>query len=1233
MAEPTRPRDARTTANTGPTTTQAGENPQGEQNRPFEDEEDEAVAVPKDKGKQRAMPPPTNVMTGRMTRSKSRNEGRPTASETAVVDAAQTMTKTREKARQERRDEENRDRGEYNRPSTERQRAKQAAEHPSRPSAEASTSRQAASTIPEDQQEEEDREEDLVNAVNASLEYLHESQKKLDKYRTLRVREDERFEEMVEISGSLLRGITKAIKKLNLPAEEEERVLGPFKQIGKSPNDRKSEEREETQLTEDDRGSGSQARHGKDRETRLREAGLGDAPAAGRDDENHDDDRRDRGRRENTARSDDNGDRGDRRQVRGGAGGPPDGDDDGSSSDEGADDRRDNRDEREDRNRRRRDNSRRRDTSRHVGMNDSRGRRRELGAGSISMAQPYSAALPIVDRTASNIMRIIERVIESDTSELPPVIKQYKPTPPETYNGEDNVNVYFGWLQNLARYYWIVRLVGAENDELRVYAVGDALGGEAKKWYLSEVMGPNRQKWDWTFLEIILELNRRFVRQATVQLATENYHSVEFKASTGVSGLYTEMMKYATQMVEHPGEYAFRRKFLQELPDEMSNTIMRSRKMTAETHTMDEILEEALAIENADKTARIFHKHKAGRSGNSASSNVRLSGTGGNPRVVNANSTTNRSMVNRGGGRFVRRNPMTTRVEANKSATRDNANNDIAPTGGSASAAGQRQATAPITRRTTERTVDMSKIQCFKCKEFGHYASAHDRGELRAMDVETAVDEGETESSEDTGEGAPPEEEGLEGEQYNDVYEDELEAYEMEDQFYDAEGDELTFAPMRVEDDDEDDIIAMDPSEVDQEESEDELHEVMHDEEHAPLVEGHPEHDAEAMRLSIRGLNNVMAQFLMNDHIDANPRREPIEDVVVDDRARLYFRNRVDEEHVEFLSDAVMRLMQDVHGMRTDLMHIWWAMDNGASTNELANIVARTRRREERRVTSGRESLSGRLSEEAAFELRDTQSRHRNVLGNRPTVFQLAARQLMTEIEEEMGPNVTDDDMPGLVDLNSDGEEVPVANGTARSDASEGNSDSGSDHASVDLRGMRTVEAGPQLNSMSEVQGQRAAMRVTSQSHPRPSNPSTCMTIHVMVNGLKGVALIDTGSSINAISPAFACVANLEAFPLEKPVGLQLGCVGSRSKINYGMNQRIQMEGIEITTYFDVVNLDHYDLVLGIPFLRTQKVVLHFGEGSLRVGSQDVPTLTKEERRISNNARERAKRGTGPRTV
>ena len=172
------------------------------------------------------------------------------------------------------------------------------------------------------------------------------------------------------------------------------------------------------------------------------------------------------------------------------------------------------------------------------------------------------------------------------------------------------------------------------------------------------------------------------------------------------------------------------------------------------------------------------------------------------------------------------------------------------------------------------------------------------------------------------------------------------------------------------------------------------------------------------------------------------------------------------------------------------------------------------------------------------------------------------------------------------------------------------------DTAEESFQAMRVVadepSEGERLHAMGEAKGQRAAMRVTSQARPRPQVRIPCITVEGEVNGLKGKILLDSGSTINAISPSFAAVANITAFPLENPVGLQLGCVGSRSKINFGISTRLTLGAQEHDTYFDVVNLDHFDMVLGMPFLKQKGVTIEFAESMVRVGQVQVPTLRGE---------------------
>ena len=76
------------------------------------------------------------------------------------------------------------------------------------------------------------------------------------------------------------------------------------------------------------------------------------------------------------------------------------------------------------------------------------------------------------------------------------------------------------------------------------------------------------------------------------------------------------------------------------------------------------------------------------------------------------------------------------------------------------------------------------------------------------------------------------------------------------------------------------------------------------------------------------------------------------------------------------------------------------------------------------------------------------------------------------------------------------------------------------------------------------------------------------------------------------ISPNFIRVAKIESFPLDKPTGIQLTVTCSKSVINYGANATIKYDEKESKAYFNIVNIDYYDAILGTPFLRKHEVII-----------------------------------------
>ncbi|KIM53947.1 hypothetical protein SCLCIDRAFT_30891 [Scleroderma citrinum Foug A] len=135
-----------------------------------------------------------------------------------------------------------------------------------------------------------------------------------------------------------------------------------------------------------------------------------------------------------------------------------------------------------------------------------------------------------------------------------------------------------------------------------------------------------------------------------------------------------------------------------------------------------------------------------------------------------------------------------------------------------------------------------------------------------------------------------------------------------------------------------------------------------------------------------------------------------------------------------------------------------------------------------------------------------------------------------------------------------------------------------------------------------------------------PTKLCTCFVVHAKVNGCEALMMVDTGSTINFVSLAFAMVAKLAAFTLESQLALQLGCVGSRSKITHGAHAPVHIGNITHDTYFDVANINQYDCILGLPFLRNNRVHLDFSEDILKIEGHSVLNSVKAEKRATPNA-------------
>ncbi|KAF8221138.1 hypothetical protein L208DRAFT_1329897, partial [Tricholoma matsutake] len=103
--------------------------------------------------------------------------------------------------------------------------------------------------------------------------------------------------------------------------------------------------------------------------------------------------------------------------------------------------------------------------------------------------------------------------------------------------------------------------------------------------------------------------------------------------------------------------------------------------------------------------------------------------------------------------------------------------------------------------------------------------------------------------------------------------------------------------------------------------------------------------------------------------------------------------------------------------------------------------------------------------------------------------------------------------------------------------------------------------------------------------------------------------LLDSGCMSDSISPEFAMSVNLKAHELGELVPLQLGTIGSHLKINFVLFANFEIGKATGSHYFDVVNIDRYDTILGTIFIRKHGIILDFECDEVQIKGKVLKTI------------------------
>ena len=838
------------------------------------------------------------------------------------------------------------------------------------------------------------------------------------------------------------------------------------------------------------------------------------------------------------------------------------------------------------------------------------------------------------------VRRIIRERLAFEAPETPG-LKNLKNTLPSTpYDGKDDALGFIAWLKALLRWLYLSRLTSAEADPIRVDIMGQCTTGPAQTWF-NEVVDDHRGAGrNWTFEQVVCAMYKRFIHHSTARRAAEEFKSAKWTEAGGVAGLWDELLRCALRMPVAPDEYTFNRRFADALPEQLGTTLFLTRPVSTETTSPRALRDAALAVENSLRTAREYKAHRPGahdldkrevrdKSDARKSSNDRQKHRGSNamsqpPRFSQGGYRT--PVASREGTSYRPGNrPFPRQTEAPR------APNTNVPT---------REAKPGTSAPGNNPAPERKDIKCYACGGMGHMAnSCPQKGgpnlrAARVVDDRSDDEKGEDSSPKHVDELAAPtavdtppdatqpwagEEEydeaqdGFEGSQYD--------PWENEEEGVDGGEDDTTvwFGGMRIRTHD------AEPEPQDQNVPQGPWSQFYWDM-MEPVPQGGLIPPAELEN------NGNIARGPSDDELDDVPELEDWGPVNVEVPAprSLTMRSTVGQVHAyhrwaeregerlwdEFerwvgqngeataLRNHYTRVMQAGQTMANIVRSQWDSLElQRAEAGMYALQISRTLARE-REAFAGMDRVewTRRSNEQRDFLYHRAVSRHRGGTPSDPAETLIAVYQddrlLLRGID------------PVAEETNHRLEEEAPREGEGTNNA--GNNENENNDSRVNLHAMRIMSMRAPAQTVTSTP--TVVTRARSGRRPLlPKHDQACLTAYININGLKALVLFDSGSTTDSLSPDFAAVAKAPKFELENPAVLQLGCVGSRSRINYGTKVPVVIGQFTNDVYFDIVNLDRYDAVLGTPFMRKYGVRLDFSNGAVQLANEKIATLTPED--------------------
>jgi hypothetical protein len=122
-----------------------------------------------------------------------------------------------------------------------------------------------------------------------------------------------------------------------------------------------------------------------------------------------------------------------------------------------------------------------------------------------------------------------------------------------------------------------------------------------------------------------------------------------------------------------------------------------------------------------------------------------------------------------------------------------------------------------------------------------------------------------------------------------------------------------------------------------------------------------------------------------------------------------------------------------------------------------------------------------------------------------------------------------------------------------------------------------------------------------------------CPTAVLKVNGVDAFICFDLGSELDTISPDFAQAIGIKLMAKDTSIKIHLATKGSTSTTLYEVKVNIDLGKATLEHPLEVLNLDHWDIILGSYFCDRYNVCIDYENKVVCIGNITIKTLSKDE--------------------